>query len=127
MGPLHGIRIIEFAALGPAPMGTMIRQHWWIPAGLSSKLVADGAPVRTRWDPMPYSPIHERDICAQVEALLGAASVPATIVPPSDTALAMFRATATMSVSSSKIVGHAVPSPSTLYFRPMSKSISASN
>ena len=23
-GPLHGIRIIEFAALGPAPMGAMI-------------------------------------------------------------------------------------------------------
>jgi len=33
---------------GDAPMGRMIRQHWWIPAGLSSKLVADGAPVRTR-------------------------------------------------------------------------------
>lgn len=24
MGPLHGIRIVEFAALGPAPMGTML-------------------------------------------------------------------------------------------------------
>ena len=24
MGPLHGIKIIEFAALGPAPMGAMI-------------------------------------------------------------------------------------------------------
>lgn len=42
--------------------------------------VASGQPVRTRWDPMPYSPIHDDDICAQVEALLGAAAVPATIV-----------------------------------------------
>ena len=24
MGPLHGIKIVEFAALGPAPMGAMI-------------------------------------------------------------------------------------------------------
>ena len=29
---------------------------------------------------MPYSPIHDDDICAQLEPLLGAASVPATIV-----------------------------------------------
>ena len=34
----------------------------------------------TRWDPMPYSPIHDDDICAQLEPLLDAASVPATIV-----------------------------------------------
>ncbi len=33
----------------------------------------------------------------------------------------------TMSVSSSKMVGQAVPSPITWYLRPMSKSISASN
>lgn len=42
--------------------------------------VAAGEHVRTRWDPMPYSPIHDDDICAQVEPLLDAASVPATIV-----------------------------------------------
>ena len=36
--------------------------------------------MRTRWDPIPYSPIHDDDIAAQVEPLLGAASVPATIV-----------------------------------------------
>ena len=42
--------------------------------------VAAGEPVRTRWDPMPYSPIHDDDICAQLEPLLDAASVPATIV-----------------------------------------------
>ena len=39
-----------------------------------------GNPVVTRWDPCVYSPIHEDDICAQTEALLGAASVPATVV-----------------------------------------------
>jgi nucleoside-diphosphate-sugar epimerase len=42
--------------------------------------VAAGEPVRTRWDPMPYSPIHDDDIAAQLEPLLDAASVPATIV-----------------------------------------------
>ena len=42
--------------------------------------VAAGEPVRTRWDPMPYSPIHDDDICAQLEPLLDVASVPATIV-----------------------------------------------
>lgn len=42
--------------------------------------IAAGEPVMTRWDPLPYSPIHYDDINAQVEALLQAASVPATIV-----------------------------------------------
>ena len=42
--------------------------------------IAAGNPVVVRWDPLPYSPIHYDDIDAQVEALLGAASVPATIV-----------------------------------------------
>jgi nucleoside-diphosphate-sugar epimerase len=42
--------------------------------------IAAGEPVRTRWDPMPYSPIHDDDICAQLEPLLGVASVPATVV-----------------------------------------------
>jgi nucleoside-diphosphate-sugar epimerase len=42
--------------------------------------VAAGEPVRTRWDPIPYSPIHDDDIAAQLEPLLGAAGVPATIV-----------------------------------------------
>lgn len=39
-----------------------------------------GQPVVTRWDPCPYSLIHQDDINAQTEALLAAASVPATIV-----------------------------------------------
>jgi len=42
--------------------------------------VAAGEPVQTRWDPMPYSPIHDDDICAQLEPLLDVATVPATIV-----------------------------------------------
>jgi nucleoside-diphosphate-sugar epimerase len=42
--------------------------------------IAAGKPVSTRWDPMPYSPIHDDDIAGQLEALLDAASVPATIV-----------------------------------------------
>lgn len=42
--------------------------------------VAAGKPISLRWDPNPYSPIHEIDICEQTEALLGVASVPATIV-----------------------------------------------
>jgi nucleoside-diphosphate-sugar epimerase len=42
--------------------------------------VAAGEPVHARWDPLPYSPIHDDDICAQLEPLLDAASVPATIV-----------------------------------------------
>jgi nucleoside-diphosphate-sugar epimerase len=42
--------------------------------------VAAGAPVKTRWDPCPYSPIHQDDIDDQVEPMLAAASTPATIV-----------------------------------------------
>lgn len=33
---------------GGAPMGEMLRQHYWIPAVPASKLVADGAPIRVR-------------------------------------------------------------------------------
>lgn len=33
---------------GEAPMGRMMRNHFWIPAALSHKLVADGAPLRVR-------------------------------------------------------------------------------
>ncbi len=37
-------------------------------------------PIAVRWDPAPYSPILQDDINDQVEAVLAAASVPATIV-----------------------------------------------
>lgn len=33
---------------GDAPMGRMIRQHWWIPAARSANLEADGKPLRVR-------------------------------------------------------------------------------
>jgi nucleoside-diphosphate-sugar epimerase len=43
-------------------------------------MIMAGKDVTVRWDPSPYSPIHTDDMCDQVEAMLGAASVPATIV-----------------------------------------------
>lgn len=43
-------------------------------------MLASGRSVSARWDPAPYQPIHDEDILAQLEPLLGAASVPATIV-----------------------------------------------
>jgi len=42
--------------------------------------IVSGEPVTTRWDPCPYSPIHQDDINAQAEMLLAAARVPATVV-----------------------------------------------
>jgi phthalate 4,5-dioxygenase len=33
---------------GDAPMGQMIRQHYWIPAALTTQVVPDGAPLRVR-------------------------------------------------------------------------------
>lgn len=42
--------------------------------------IAEGRPLTTRWDPCMYSPIYEDDINMQVDAMLRAASVPATIV-----------------------------------------------
>jgi nucleoside-diphosphate-sugar epimerase len=42
--------------------------------------IVAGQPVTVRFDPSPYSPIHEDDIAGQTKALLGAASVPATVV-----------------------------------------------
>ncbi len=49
-------------------------------AGLAPPRDRRGRAGRTRWDPMPYSPIHDDDISAQLEPLLDAADVPATIV-----------------------------------------------
>ena len=42
--------------------------------------VVQGQPVRTFADPYPHSPIHFADMVDQLEALLGAASIPARIV-----------------------------------------------
>ena len=43
-------------------------------------MVASERAVSARWDPAPYQPIHDDDIGAQLEGLLDAASVPATVV-----------------------------------------------
>jgi nucleoside-diphosphate-sugar epimerase len=42
--------------------------------------ILSGTPVMVKCDPAMYSPIHEDDIFEQTEALLHAASVPATVV-----------------------------------------------
>jgi nucleoside-diphosphate-sugar epimerase len=42
--------------------------------------IAAGDEVRLRWDPNPYSLIHEQDIIGQLPSILSAATVPATIV-----------------------------------------------
>jgi len=46
----------------------------------SMQALAAGKPVSTRWNPCPYSPIHDDDMLAHVKPLIEAASVPATIV-----------------------------------------------
>jgi nucleoside-diphosphate-sugar epimerase len=54
------------------PNGGLLAYHLdWIRAG---------SPVKVKWDPANYSPIHQDDINAQVEAMLHAATVPATVV-----------------------------------------------
>src|SRR5262249_18544298 len=53
--------------------------HGGLPA-MHMQRVAAGEPVRTKWDPCPYSPIYEDDIVDQVDAVLASAGVPATIV-----------------------------------------------
>ncbi len=42
MGPLHGVKVVEFAALGPAPMGAMIL------ADLGAEVVRIERPPRSR-------------------------------------------------------------------------------
>ena len=62
-----------------ARMNASYGSNGGLPAYHMDWIVAE-QPVITRWDPCPYSIIHQDDINNQVEALLGAASVPATIV-----------------------------------------------
>jgi nucleoside-diphosphate-sugar epimerase len=62
-----------------ARMGSAYGNHGGMPA-MHVHAIARGEPVHVRHDPLPYSPIHDDDIADQVEALLDAASVPATIV-----------------------------------------------
>ncbi|MDD3329411.1 MAG: CaiB/BaiF CoA-transferase family protein [Zoogloea sp.] len=52
MGPLHGIRIIEFAALGPAPMGAMILADLGAEVVRIERKLAPGAkPASELFDP----------------------------------------------------------------------------
>ena len=62
-----------------ARMGSAYGDRGGLPA-MHLEAIAEGRPVVARWDPLPYSPIHYDDINAQLEALLDAATVPATIV-----------------------------------------------
>ena len=52
MGPLHGIRIVEFAALGPAPMGAMILADLGAEVvRIERKASVTGRPVAELFDP----------------------------------------------------------------------------
>jgi nucleoside-diphosphate-sugar epimerase len=62
-----------------ARMGSAYGDRGGLPA-FHLDSIAAGQPVRVRWDPLPYSPIHYDDINAQVGPLLEVATVPATIV-----------------------------------------------
>ena len=47
---------------------------------MNALAIAKGDPVGVRGDPCPHSPIHIDDMIWQLEPLLGAASIPATVV-----------------------------------------------
>ena len=55
-----------------ARMGSAYGDRGGLPA-VHLDAIAAGDRCATRWDPMPYSPIHDDDIAAQLEALLDAA------------------------------------------------------
>lgn len=60
-------------------MGAAYNERGGLPVA-HMRAVASGQPAQTRWDPCPYSPIHQDDINDQIEPLLAAASTPANIV-----------------------------------------------
>ncbi|XVQ14135.1 NAD-dependent epimerase/dehydratase family protein [Spirillospora sp. CA-255316] len=62
-----------------ARMGSAYGDRGGLPASYLHAIAA-GRPVHARWDPLPYTPIHDDDIAAQLEPLLDAAGVPAAIV-----------------------------------------------
>ncbi|MCB0994901.1 MAG: NAD(P)-dependent oxidoreductase [Acidimicrobiales bacterium] len=62
-----------------ARMNVAYGDNGGLPVHHLDNIVAD-RPITFRWDPAPYVPIHENDVYLQLEALLDAASVPATIV-----------------------------------------------
>src|SRR5947208_1973845 len=75
------LAVADFADLPSAiaRMGSAYGDRGGLPLWHLNALAA-GQPVVARWDPLPYSPIHYDDINAQLEPLLDAATVPATIV-----------------------------------------------
>jgi nucleoside-diphosphate-sugar epimerase len=62
-----------------ARMGAAYGPRGGLPIAHLQALI-EGRTIEPRWDPLPYSPIHGDDIADMIEPLLGAASVPATIV-----------------------------------------------
>lgn len=62
-----------------ARMNTSYGANGGVPASQLDSIV-QGGEIILRGDPMPANPIYQGDIDSQAEALLGAASVPATIV-----------------------------------------------
>jgi len=62
-----------------ARMGAAYSDQGGVPV-IHLDAIAAGQPAHTRCDPMTYSPIHDDDICDQLEPLIDAATVPATIV-----------------------------------------------
>ncbi|MFC5744317.1 NAD-dependent epimerase/dehydratase family protein [Actinomadura rugatobispora] len=62
-----------------ARMGSAYGDRGGLPASYLHAIAA-GQKVTARWDPLPYTPIHDDDIGAQLEPLLDAAGVPAAIV-----------------------------------------------
>jgi nucleoside-diphosphate-sugar epimerase len=62
-----------------ARMGAAYGVQGGLPMMHLQSITAD-QPVKTRWTPCPYSPIHQDDIDAQLEAMLSIASTPATII-----------------------------------------------
>lgn len=51
MGPLHGIRVVEFAALGPAPMGAMLLADLGAEVLRIERKAAPGRPTADLFDP----------------------------------------------------------------------------
>ena len=62
-----------------ARMGAAYGDRGGLPL-LHMQALVEGRVIEPRWDPLPYSPIHVDDIANMIAPLLGAASVPATIV-----------------------------------------------
>lgn len=63
-----------------ARLNTVYGPHGDLMPIMHMDAIAEGRPVHARWDPHPHAPIHVDDLVGQLDAMLDAASVPATIV-----------------------------------------------